>query len=159
MALSDEAILLLTKLDQARADADASDEATEWVNLENYTGELIGAMKRNKYIEERVDSLPVMYRITDKGHDALMKELAAPQGKQKKRAKVAPLYENGNGNGNGLKPVVNEPVRPFAELMAEACRDDGCATCVYRQAVEILAARVPGTNELVDALKLLNKAR
>ena len=66
-------------------------------------------------------------------------------------AEAAALYEN--GNGNGLKPVVST-----AALAADEC--DGCdGQCVYRQAVEILAARVPGTNELVDALKLLNKAR
>ena len=67
MALSDEAILLLTKLDQARVDAAKSDEATAWVNLENYEARLIGSMKRNKYIEERAGSLPLMYWITDKG--------------------------------------------------------------------------------------------
>ena len=66
-------------------------------------------------------------------------------------AEAAALYEN----GNGLKPVV-----PAAERVLAADGCDGCdGQCVYRQAVEILAARVPGTNELVDALKLLNKAR
>lgn len=67
-------------------------------------------------------------------------------------AEAAALYEN----GNGLKPVV--PAAEPAALASGEC--DGCdGKCVYRQAVEILAARVPGTNELVDALKLLNKAR
>lgn len=157
MGFSDEAILLLTKLDQADGEG--------WIVLEHYRGELIGSMKRNKHIEEDASSVPPLYRITDKGHEALLKELAAPAKQKNRKAKVSTLYE---GSGNGLKPVVvaggpeavNTQVRPFSELVAEACQPDGCdGQCVYRQVVEILAARVPGTNELVEALKLLNKAR
>lgn len=67
-------------------------------------------------------------------------------------AEAAALHENGNG--------IHAQVQALPPLTAELCSPDGCdGQCVYRQAVEILAARVPGTNELVDALKLLNKAR
>ena len=153
MGFSDEAILLLSKLDQADGEG--------WDILEHFSGELIGSMKRNKHIEENASSVPPLYRITDKGHEALLKEVAAPAKQKNRKAKVSTLYEN----GNGMKPVVpargqeavNTQVRPFSELVAEACQPDECAGCVYRQVVEILAARVPGVNELVTALKLLNK--
>lgn len=82
-------------------------------------------------------------------------------------AKVSTLYE---GNGNGLKPVVpaaDEAIKTLPSkrrlsgiemITAEMlCNTDECTGCVYRQVVEILAARMPGVSELVAALKLLNK--
>ena len=156
MGFSDEAILLLTKLDQGRADGDG------WIVLEHYSGELIGAMKRNKHIEEKAGCRPAMYRITSKGHDALMKAVSSPI-KQKKNGKVSALFQN----GNGLKPASSPAVRPAPAVTAPIntqnaapCKTDGCdMQCVYRQAVDILTAKLPGVRELVDALKTIDGKR
>ena len=152
--LSDEAILMLTKLDQARMDAEEQlSESLGWVDLSSHKKQLRAILIRLELM--RKDSqIPNFYHITDKGQAELLRPMSAPVAMPKgnKRGKVSPLYEN----GNGLKPVV--PAAEPAALASGEC--DGCdGKCVYRQAVEILAARVPGTNELVEALKLLNKAR
>lgn len=144
-------------------DAEASgNESVGWVDLGNHKKQLRAILIR--YGLMRKDSqTPNFYHITDKGRDELMRPVSARVATQKRKAKVSTLYE-----GSGQKPVVvasgqeavKTQVRPFSELVAEACKPDGCdGQCVYRQVVEILAARVPGTNELVEALKLLNKAR
>lgn len=163
MGFSDEAILLLTKLDQATQEAnDSNDGSKAWVKLDTYSKFMRSALVRHGNIEEgSTTNDSIVYRITSKGHDALMKEVTAPA-KQKKNGKVSALFENGNGLKPSSSPAAPAPAvtAPINTQNAAPCKTDGCdMQCVYRQAVEILTAKLPGVRELVDALKTIDGKR
>lgn len=69
-----------------------------------------------------------------------------------------------------IKPVLPPPVpveaqhdEPFVPPHEESSgqSSDGCtcAKCIYRQAIDVLAAKVPGVRELVDALQTIENGR
>ena len=151
--ISDEGIVLLTALDEARQTAETiRDDTAAWLNLDEFNGYIRGALKRSGLIfEKEVDGVK-LYGITEKGQEALrLGHSPASNGKPPKAqttrreqiaAQIKPMPQ-----GNGLKSVVPE-VQSTAP-----CNGRGCEECVYRKALDILAAKVPAARELVDALR------
>lgn len=211
--LSELAVLALSALLVARDDAqEAHDETLEWRELESFSASLRVRLVYFKHMETKTDpngSGLMVYRITQKGIDALKEqkaELERPPAKrgrrpkaaaapadltpsEKIRAKIQRLATSTNGKGLGGEIHVQEVARSepewtppapvvytaapadyvppthtpvnHSEMLPELSlnHNDDCADCVYREAVDILAARLPGVGELVEALKTVRSLR
>lgn len=136
--LSDEAMLMLTKLDQARIEAEAhNNESLGWVDLSRHPKQNRASLIRYGLMKKD-SSIPNVYRITPKGQEALM---VGFRPKDESRLDI-------------VKPEIRDAIG------ANPTRcPDSCAECIYWQAVDILAKKVPGVLELMDALRTIDARR
>ncbi len=140
MALSDEMMLMLTNLDEAWQERQNND-GNAWVNLESHPKQLRAALVRYG-LAEKHDAKSGTFRITPAGQTALMTGYAAGNTAEEKAVATMSLS----------KP-------PISVLFEDGCKADGCTICVYKQAIDVLAAKVPGVRELVDALQTIENGR
>lgn len=135
MPLSQMATETLIQLESARLEAEESgNPGAAWRELPG-DSHSYGQLVRYEYVEKRGN----LYRITDDG-----RSLLAGTGVRESQTNIIPVMA-----GSEIPP-------PSAIVAPEASCTGKCENCIYRQALEIIAARMPEAAELTLVLNKLN---
>jgi hypothetical protein len=149
--ISDAGMVLLTKLDQAQQDAERNgNPALAWLDFTNENPYIRGAFLRAKLIIAGEGDRENCYAITQKGQDAL--KLGHSPNTGTHTADSAPKSKL-NSNTE-LAKHIREQIRSMPQ--AAIHQPNPCEGCVYRQALDILAQKVPAARELVEALRKID---
>lgn len=159
--LSSDAMTLLIHLDEQRL------AGNEWVKLNgDYPQQLRKSLTTAGLIEGEGYTAKRVYRITEAGTRALVAPTEAPrksgvrpfaETKQaKKVVKYVPFVEPSPIITNGHTPSVLPSLKSEKGQGVQICPPCTPATCVHRQALDLICQSIPAARDLVAALEKLN---
>lgn len=134
-----ESMELMIRLEAARLLADEQGDASlQWTVADDYSASVIASLRRYRYIEESPTKAG-FFRITQSGRME-MKTFNLPEQSTAQSMQIV---------------AVAAPNPPPIVAAEEEC--DACPNCIYREALDILAARLPEVPDLLDSLKKINR--